>query len=165
MKLRAIWFTGLSALALLVGLGLYLAPLKPNLVALQFAFSPESFGLILVQWGSEGVALFRSHLPIDGILLLCYGTFGYLLAIRTRIFSNQSKATSHWLALLMPLSALADSGENLLHWLLTSSQVQMPSWVYALAGVFASLKWVGLVLFTAATVWAVVWRRHTHINS
>jgi hypothetical protein len=165
LKLRAIWLTGLTALTLLAGLGLYLAPLKPDLVALQFAFSPERFGLILVQWGPEGVALFRSHLPIDGILLLCYGAFGYLLAMRTRIFSNQSKTTIRWLALLMPLAALADSGENLLHWLLTGSQAQMPTWVYALAGLCASLKWVGLVLFTVATVWAVVWRRQTHINS
>jgi len=65
----------------------------------------------------------------------------------------------------MPLAALADSGENLLHWLLTGSQEQLPSWVYALAGLCASLKWAGLVLFTVATIWAVVRRRPTHISS
>lgn len=159
MKLRAIWFTGLTALALFAGLGLYLAPLKPSLLALQFAFSPDSFRSILTTWGGDGVALYRSHLPVDGFLLLSYGAFGYLLTGGTRLFAHYRAKTRGLIALLMPLAAVADAGENLLHWWLTAPDADFPAAAVALAGVCSSLKWLGIVGFGVSVAVALVARR------
>jgi hypothetical protein len=62
------WATGIAALLLFIGLAIYLLPLQPNIIALQFAFNAEAFRAILAQWQPEGIALFRSHLPVDVLL-------------------------------------------------------------------------------------------------
>lgn len=150
---------GVFSLALLVGLGVYLAPLDPHLVALQFSFTQESFGTVLSMWGPAGVARFRSHLPVDGLLLLGYGMFGYRLAGLSPWLGVYSPANRRMLAWLLPLAALGDAGENVMHWLLTAPQAGYPAWAYALAGACASLKWCGLLVFAAAVVWAFRKRR------
>lgn len=38
----AVWLSGLSALALMAGIAWYLAPLQPNILALQLAFCKRS---------------------------------------------------------------------------------------------------------------------------
>jgi hypothetical protein len=157
MRSATVW--GWVSLTLLVGLGLYLAPLKPNLVALQLTFTPEAFGRVLVAWQPQGVALFRSHLPVDGVLLLCYGWFGYLLAVTSPLFTRYAAESRRRLAAVLPLAALADSGENLLHWVLTADGVAAEPWLYALAGTCASLKWLGLALFLVAVLCAGIQRR------
>jgi hypothetical protein len=157
MRSATVW--GLVSLTLLVGLGLYLAPLKPNLVALQFTFTLEAFGRVLAAWQPQGVALFRSHLPVDGVLLLCYGRFGYLLAATSPLFSRYTAESRRRLAAVLPLAALADSGENLLHWVLTAEGAASAPWLYALAGASASLKWLGLAVFFAAVLRAWNQRR------
>lgn len=157
MRSAAVW--GWVSLALLVGLGAYLTPLKPNLVALQFTFTPEAFGRVLAAWQPAGVALFRSHLPVDGVLLLCYGWFGYLLASRSPLFSRYTAEGRRRLAGVLPLAALADSGENLLHWVLTADEAVAAPWVYALAGACASLKWLGLAVFFGVVLKAAMQRR------
>ena len=63
---KANWTLGIVTLALFVGLGVYLAPLNPNIVTLQFTFSPVAFQAVLDAWGPEGVARYRAHLPVDG---------------------------------------------------------------------------------------------------
>ena len=65
-----IWTTGVAALLLFVGLAIYLLPLQPNIIALQFAFNADTFRAILAQWQPEGIALFRSHLPVDAVLMV-----------------------------------------------------------------------------------------------
>lgn len=157
--MRGVAAWGLASLALLIGLGVYLAPLQPNLVALQFTFTPAAFAAVLAAWQPPGVALFRSHLPIDGLLLLSYGMFGCVLTKTTAVFGGFSAAARHKLALLLPLAAFADAGENLLHWLLTAPHAHFVSWIYALAGVFASLKWLGFMVFTSAVLVAWLQRR------
>jgi hypothetical protein len=152
MRSAVAW--GSVSLALLIGLGAYLAPLKPSLVALQFTFTPEAFGAVLAAWQPAGVALYRSHLPVDGLLLLSYGWFGHLMASTSALFTGYAPASRRRLAWLLPLAALADSGENLLHWVLTAEGAVYAPWVYALAGACASLKWCGLLVFTVAVVWA-----------
>lgn len=163
MRSVALW--GLVSLALLIGLGAYLAPLQPNLVALQLTFTPEAFNAVLAAWQPAGVTLYRSHLPVDGLLLLSYGVWGYLLGSTSQLFSHASDASRRMVSLLTPLAALADSGENLLHWLLTGPQAHFAPWVYTLSGVCASLKWTGFVALGGAVVWAVVWRRVAHPSS
>lgn len=150
---------GLVALALFVGLGVYLAPLQPNLVALQFTFTQVAFEQVVAQWQASGVALFRSHLPVDGFLLLCYAVFGYLLVSTSPMFASFSAATRKKMSLLLPLAACADAAENLLHWILTTPEPPAANWVYALAGLYSSLKWLGLVGFAGVVLAALFQRR------
>lgn len=144
------------------GLGIYLAPLQPSVVALQLTFGPEAFAQVLQAWGPEGVQRFRYHLPVDGLLLLGYGIAGYLAVVRTRFFEPLATALPlHWVAGLLPLAAVCDAGENLLHGVLTQATAVAAPWApawYAAAGLCASFKWAGLGLFVLAAC-AARWRR------
>jgi hypothetical protein len=140
---------------LFAGLGVFLAPLHPSVVALQFTYSPEAFAAVLQTWGPDGVVRFRQHLTVDGLLLLSYGSAGYLAAGRTRLFASLTHYVrlAFW-ALLLPLAAVFDAGENLLHWWLTGADVlngtvTLPSMTYFAAGLCASAKWLGIALYAA----------------
>lgn len=152
--MKLVWLWGVASVGLLVGLGVYLLPLQPNLVALQFTFTPAAFHAVLDAWGPQGVALFRSHLPVDGVLLLCYGMFGYQLATRSTVFHGFSAAAQRRLALVMPLAAFFDSVENLLHGYLTGPSTQAAAAVYGAAGVAVSLKFLLLLLFAVCCGWS-----------
>lgn len=158
--MRIVVISGLIALALFLGLAVYLAPLDPSLIALQLSFTQEGFTNVLAAWKPQGVAIFRSHLPVDGVLLLAYGVFGYTFVSRSNIFDLISAATRKKLAYLLPAAALADSAENMVHWVLTSpgaaGSTASMDWPYALAGGCATLKWLGLTGFVvfAGVVWA-----------
>ncbi len=146
-----VWCTGALAVALFAGTALYLAPLEPGVLALQFAFSPRVFGQIVHLWPAEQLARYRSHFPADFALLLCYGTFGWLLAVRTPLFAGRSRAVVAWAKLALPLAAAADAIENASHlWLTAVPRFGVP-WVYVLSALAASLKW-GLLLAWAFTV-------------
>lgn len=153
-------FLGLFSLALFAGLGLYLAPLQPNIVALQLSFNALAFQEVLQDWGPGGVALFRSHLPFDGVLLLAYGAFGYLAVARTRWFAAlyQGRQAPLALLLLMPLTALADCLENTFHWFLTGTTVPQLEWLYWMSGAFASLKFAGISCIAVLAVVARIRR-------
>lgn len=138
------------------GLGIYLAPLQPSVVALQFTFTPDAFAQVLQAWGPEGVQHFRTHLPVDGFLLLSYGVAGYWAVARTRFFEPLAKRLPlRWVALLLPLAALCDAGENLLHWGLTGDDAlaapAVAAW-YMAAGLCAAFKWVGVGVFALAAL-------------
>ncbi len=45
---------------LFVGLGIFLAPLHPSVVALQFTFSPYAFARVLHRGGPQGVQRYRA---------------------------------------------------------------------------------------------------------
>lgn len=159
LKLAAV-----ASVLLFIGLGIYLAPLQPSVVALQLTFTPEAFAQVLQAWGPEGVQRFRNHLPVDGLLLLSYGAAGYWAVTRTRFFDPvaQRIPACAW-AWMLPVAAACDAGEDLLHWTLTGAQVfatagtVAPEW-YALAGACATLKWLGLLVFAIAAA-AVRFRR------
>ncbi len=143
---------------LFVGLGVFLAPLHPSVVALQFTFTPEAFAAVLQTWGPEGVVRFRQHLMLDGLLLLSYGAAGYLAAGRTQLFAPLTNRVplAFW-ALLLPIAAAFDAGENLLHWWLTGARAitgtaTLPSLTYLAAGVCASIKWLGIAGYTAGAL-------------
>jgi len=53
---RPLWVTGLLALVLFLSLAAYLAPLKPDVLALQFTFTPEAFGAVVHLWPPEHLA-------------------------------------------------------------------------------------------------------------
>ena len=154
--MQAVWALGLASVALFMGLGWYLQPLQPNIVALQFTFSPDAFQSVLDAWGPQGVQLFRLHLVIDDVLLLCYGAFGYLLVQRSAWFGGFAPANQRRMAALMPLAALCDAEENL-HGYLTGEGVAAAAAVYGAAGIAASAKWFCLLLFALLSA-MVAWR-------
>ena len=146
LKLAAV-----ACVLLFGGLGVYLAPLQPSVVALQLTFTPEAFAQVLHTWGPEGVQRFRQHLPVDGLLLLSYGAAGYLAVARTRFFEPLAQHMPlWWVALLLPLAAVCDAGENLLHWRLTGSDAPAVAAWYLAAGLCAAFKWLGIGVFALA---------------
>ena len=106
--MRGVWLAGGAALALLCALGAYLAPLQPNILALQFAFTPRAFGEVVHQWTGEPLHRFRMHLVADYALLVSYGLFGYLLSTRTQVFLF----THHRHLVEIDAETLADLGEG-----------------------------------------------------
>ena len=55
--------------------------------------------------------------------------------------------------LLLPLAAVCDEGENLLHWELTGAGALVSPWAaacYLVAGLCASGKWAGILVFFMA---------------
>ena len=100
------WVAAATVL-LFLGLGVYLSPLQPGVVALQLTWSPEAFAAVVQAWGPEGVERFRRHLPVDGLLLWSYGTLGYLLTTRTAFLHPAAlRFTPRGVAGLLPFAAL-----------------------------------------------------------
>ena len=158
--MRAVWFSGLLALLLLIGLAVFLAPLQPDVLALQMSFSARRFGEVVHAWGDAGLARFRQHLPWDGALLLAYGFFGYLLSLRSSLFrpadAPAGSAPSPRERWLLPAAALCDALENLLHgWLTAAPRFDVP-WLYACAAGLASMKWLLIVSFAAMAAAALM---------
>jgi hypothetical protein len=153
--MRLAWFFGILSLALLIGLAVYLLPLNPSIVVLQFCFRPESFQAVMTQWQPTGVALFRSHLPVDSVLLMSYGLFGYLLSMRNTVLRRYLARRPRYLSLLMPLAACADAVEDGLHWVFTGSDGEAWMWLVPLAAICSCIKFTGITLFGIA-----VWRAH-----
>ncbi|MBE2263134.1 MAG: hypothetical protein IAE92_10360 [Burkholderiaceae bacterium] len=156
--MRLAWTLGLLALGLLIGLGWWLRPLQPDIMALQLAFSAPAFRSVLEHWGPQGLALYRAHFGADFVLLILYGAFGWRLATHAALFKVLSPRRRRWAAAMLPLAALADAAENALHLLLTTPvALAMPpqaGWI-ALAAVCASAKWLLLTAFALAVVGAL----------
>jgi len=149
------WLTGLTALGLIAGLGWYLAPLEPNIVVLQFAFTPRAFGEVIHAWPAEHLARFRAHLAADYALLLSYGAFGFLLATRTQVLAALPPALRPWARWALPLAAVFDAAENALHiWLTEVPRFGVP-WPYLFAASCASVKWLLLLAYALTVVVAV----------
>ena len=153
--LFALWGSGLTALALLLGLGVFLAPLQPNIVALQLSFSPSAFGAIVHAWGDTSLARYRAHLPWDYLLLLNYGLFGWLLGARTAVFAPYPMRARRVAAWLMPLASAFDAMENALHGWLTEAPRFGLELVYAASGTVSLLKWLLLMAFAMALAHAL----------
>lgn len=153
--MRAVWLSGCAALLLLIGLTLFLAPLQPDVLALQMAFSPRAFGAVVHAWGHSGLARFQQHLPWDFALLMAYGCFGYLLARRSALFRSLP-GRGRWARWLMPAAALGDALENGLQaWLTAAPRFDVPS-LYALAAGAALAKWVLIIGFGSVTALALL---------
>ncbi|HRI19008.1 MAG TPA: hypothetical protein PL196_10840 [Burkholderiaceae bacterium] len=153
--MRLVWCTGVAALALLCALAWYLRTLSPGVLALQFAFTPRAFGEVVHQWDALQLARFRSHLPVDGLLLLCYGLFGYLFATRTRVFATWPPRPRRGVAWVLALAAAFDALENVLHAWLTEAPRLGVTWPYLLAAGAASAKWILIVGFGLAVATAL----------
>lgn len=151
-----VWLSGLSAAILFSGIAWYLMALDPNIVSLQFAYSPRLFGEIVHVWGPELLERYRRHLPYDFGLLVSYGAFGYLLVTRTRVFAGSRMAVSRLAQWALPIAASFDALENGLHgWLTTAPRFGVP-WAYALSSGASAVKWLFLAGFVGLVVLALV---------
>jgi hypothetical protein len=153
--LLVVWLTGTAALILFAGLAWYLAPLEPSVVALQFAFTPRSFAAIVHAWPAEHLLRYRSHLPVDFLLLGCYGAFGYLIASRSALFARYSPAVRTTATWTLPLAAAFDAAENTLHLWLTAAPRFGVALPYAISGTCSTFKWALLTGFGIAVVHAL----------
>ena len=158
--MKPVWALGMAIVGLFMGLGWYLQPLQPSIVALQFTFSPGAFQAVLDAWGPQGVQRFRTHLGFDGALLLCYGAFGYLLVRYSCLFKRVDTITRQISGWAMPGAAVLDAIENLLHLVLISEPATHAPALYLFAGVFATGKWLLIANFMAGTAYLLVakWR-------
>lgn len=149
-----VWLSGVSALALFAGIAVYLAPLQPNVLALQLAFSPRVFAEVIHAWSADDLLRYRAHLPYDFLLLACYGAFGYLLIARTRLFAAQPilRSCAMW---LLPLAAACDATENAFHWWLTEVPRFGVAWAYGVSATFAAGKWLLLLAYGLAVLYAL----------
>ena len=150
--MRAVWVSGVLAAALFIGVFVYLLPLKPGVIALQFAWQPQTFGGIIHLWSEADLARYRSHLPVDFIVLLAYAAFGWLLATRTAVFAPLSPATRPFARLWLPLAAVFDAAENAFHWWLTEVPRFGVPQVYSAAFAAVALKWALCMAFVLAVV-------------
>jgi len=155
MRIRAPWPSGVLAALLFIGLLCYLAPLKPGVIALQFAWQPLTFGGIIHLWSEADLARYRSHLPLDCVLLLAYARFGWLLGTGTRVFTPLAPATQRLARLCLPAAALFDAAENAFHaWLTAAPRFDAPA-AYLMSAGCSALKWVLLLGFGALVLIAL----------
>lgn len=149
--------TGAATLLLFAGLAGWLAPLDPGPLVLQFTATPRSFALVVHAWSEADLARYRAHLPADGLLLLAYAAFGWLLASRTRTFAPLPARLRGALRWTLPLAASFDAAENGLHWWLTAQPRFGPAWPYAVSAGCAIAKW--LLVFGFAALVLIAWAR------
>lgn len=155
----AVWLCGSLALVLFAGLAWYLAPLEPGVVALQLAFTPQAFNAIIQAWPAEHLARYRLHLPFDCLLLLAYGSLGYMVATRSRVFARFGP-TMRWLATwALPTAALGDATENALHGWLTEAPHLDAADAHAAAAMAATFKWSLIGVFVALVACALLRKR------
>jgi len=153
--MRLLVWLGAAILFLFAGLAWYLAPLKPNVLALQLAFTPREFAAIIHAWSPEQLARYRAHLPVDGLLLVCYGMWGYLFAARCPWLAGPgsgNRVVARW---SLPIAAALDAVEDALHWWLTEVprfDLPLPYWISAFS---ASMKWIMVLAFLVAILYAL----------
>ena len=153
--MRAVWVSGVLAAALFIGVFIYLLPLKPGVIALQFAWQPQTFGGIIHLWSEADLARYRSHLPVDFVVLLAYAVFGWLLATRTTVFAPLSPATRLLARLWLPSAAVFDAAENAFHWWLTEvPRFDTPA-TYLMSTTCSAFKWGLLIGFGALVLYAL----------
>lgn len=153
--MRLVWITGLLALALFAGLAWQLAPLEPGVLALQLAVTPRAFGEIVHRWSADDLLRYRSHLPLDFVLLTLYGSFGCLLARRSRIFIGAAPSLTRFATWALPAAAVCDAVENALHWWFTAAPRFGVPLLYAVSAGCSLLKWTLLMGFAVALALAL----------
>ena len=153
--MRAVYLSGLLVVVLAAVTFWMVAGLQPGVTVLQFAWTPRGFGEIVHVWPPEDLARYRLHLPVDSLLLLAYGSFGWLLATRTALFAALPGHARGAARFVLPLAAAFDAVENALHAWLT----EMPRFglhgLYLLSTTCSALKWALLFGFAALVLWVL----------
>ncbi len=150
-----VWASGVLAAVLFSGVFIYLWPLRPGGIALQFAWQPQTFGGIIHLWSDADLARYRSHFPVDGLTLIAYGLFGWLLATRTTVFAALAPSAQAFARLCLPLAAAFDAAENAFHgWLTEMPRFDTPG-TYLMSTTCSALKWGLLIGFGALVLLAL----------
>jgi hypothetical protein len=147
----------LAAFALLLfgALAWYLAPLEPSVLALQFQFTPKSYGYVIHAWSEADLRRYRGHFAADYVLLAAYGALGWLVAMRSASFRALPAALRRSARWWLPLAAAFDAIENALHlWLTAVPRFGVP-WAYAVAASCSVAKWALLFAFALLALWAL----------
>ncbi len=146
-SMRRAYVIGFFALVLFIALGFYLSPLKPSILALQFTFTEPAFHAVLGKWQPSGISLYRSHFPVDFVLLALYGILGFVFGKAFSASRQVTEGNAQILAWSLPVAATADAAENVMHLFLTESQPNQAQALYAIPGVAASVKWLAFIAF------------------
>lgn len=151
----ALWLSGSLTASLWLLMAWQLRELTPGVVALQFAWDPQTFGRIIHIWSPDDLALFRRFLLIDYVVLLAYGAFGWLLAARTRLFASLSPRLQALARFCLPLAAALDAAENVCHgWLTEMPRFDVPM-LYGFSTTCSALKWSLIFVFGGLLMWAI----------
>jgi hypothetical protein len=133
-----------------------LAPLKPNLLALQLAFSAEAFWGVIAAWGEGGVAVYRAHFPFDFIHPFVYGAFGQVLATRTALLGpGRARQLMAW---ALPVAGAFDLVENTLHLHLLAQPTGSGAGLVPVSASCSALKWGLALVYTLVMAGAIVRR-------
>ena len=153
--MRAVYLSGLLVVVLAAITFWMVAGLQPGVTVLQFAWTPRGFGEVVHVWPPEDLARYRLHLPVDSLLLLAYGIFGWLRATRPALFAALPGHARGAARFVLPLAAAFDAVENALHAWLT----EMPRFglhgLYLLSTTCSALKWALLFGFAVLVLWAL----------
>lgn len=153
-------FARMLAIVVFVGIAVYLAPLDPCILKLQFAFDEETFRDILTQWQTEGIARYQSHIPADFLFLFLYGLAGYWFG---RECSGKEREPALLLTWSLPLAAMADAVEDVLHLILTAENTTAMPELYFLSGSAASFKWLGIAIFILSWI-SYCWKTRAFVR-
>ena len=107
--MRAVYLSGLLVVVLAAITFWMVSDLQPGVIVLQFAWTPRGFGEIVHVWPPEDLERYRLHLPLDSLLLLAYGSFGWLLATRTALFASLPRLACAAAPFVLPLAAAFDA--------------------------------------------------------
>ena len=153
--MRAVYLSGLLVVAFGAVTFWMVSGLQPGVTVLQFAWTPRGFGEIVHVWSPEDLARYRLHLPVDSLLLLAYGSFGWLLATRTALFAALPGHARVAARFVLPLAAVCDAVENVLHAWLTEMPRFGADIIYHLSTLCAALKWSLILGFGVLLMWAI----------
>jgi hypothetical protein len=143
------------ALLLFAGIAWHLAPLEPSVLALQFQFTPKSYGYVIHAWTADDLQRYRAHFAADYVLLATYGALGWTIATRSagfRALPGALRRSARW---WLPLAAGFDAVENALQlWLTAVPRFDVPL-PYAASAWCSVAKWALLFAFALLALWAL----------
>jgi hypothetical protein len=91
--------------------------------------------------------------------LICYASFGYLLATSTPAFSRFTNELAAQLRWLLPAAAFFDAVENIAHLCMLALDEAITPIAVALSGTSSLLKWLMIIAFVIAPGTAYFVRR------
>ena len=149
--------SGTAAAALFVAMQRRLGRLKPNLFWAQVTFSERRFRAVVEQWGSEGLASFRSHFVLDYCFLACYGVFGFTLGLWLQSGTTAAPLVRSAAMWALPAAAAFDAIENVFHQRFAVAEpYSLPKIAFFLAGVSSSIKWGLSLAFPCLATWVAL---------
>ncbi|MBC7232309.1 MAG: hypothetical protein H5T68_03585 [Chloroflexi bacterium] len=128
-------------------------PGTPGVVALQLAFSTDTFHHIIALWGAAGVQAYQvSTLYVDSWFPISYALlFASLIAVLTHK-PGKAVSKSHLAFFVVPFVAmLLDWIENALHLVLLRDPSHLSPSLVLIASVAAAVKW-GIIAFSILVV-------------